>query len=59
MCNIVSSPQKFNMVEAMQVELVGFSKLLGSPAGCHVISQNKGFPAPIRSNLKEKMMHKA
>lgn len=52
MCSIVSRPQKFSIVEAMHIELVGFSQLLGSPAGCHVMSQNRGFPVPILSNLQ-------
>ena len=41
------------MVLAIIIELVSFVPA-GSPAGCHVMSQKRGWPTAIRSKLEER-----
>lgn len=50
MCITVSSPQQLSITFAMAIVLDGLSPP-GSPAGCHVMSQNRGRANAMRSNL--------
>ena len=52
MCSMVSRPQKLRAVLAIVIELVSRSPV-GSPAGCQVMSMNRGLPCaiPVRGNV--------